>query len=55
MNLTRHPRQKAISIYVLQWSICLKRDGWIAEIDGVWILRFRYDFESWDQNPMFDR
>tara|TARA_Y100001968_G_scaffold320088_1_gene352573 strand:- start:274 stop:507 length:234 start_codon:yes stop_codon:yes gene_type:complete len=29
----------------------MKRDGWIREIDGVWILRFRYDWESWDQNP----
>ena len=29
----------------------MKRDGWIKEIDGVWILRFRYDSESWDQNP----
>ena len=27
------------------------RDGWISEIDGMWILRFRYDSESWDQNP----
>ena len=29
----------------------MKRDGWIREIDGVWILRFRYDWESWGQNP----
>ena len=29
----------------------LKRDGWIMEHDGAWILRFRYDWESWDQNP----
>ena len=29
----------------------MKRDGWIKEIDGVWILRFRYDWESWSQNP----
>tara|TARA_B100000700_G_scaffold34539_1_gene33414 strand:- start:281 stop:514 length:234 start_codon:yes stop_codon:yes gene_type:complete len=29
----------------------MKRDGWIREHNGVWILRFRYDWESWDQNP----
>ena len=29
----------------------MKRDGWIREKDGVWILRFKYDWESWDQNP----
>ena len=29
----------------------MKRDGWIREINGAWILRFRYDWESWDQNP----
>ena len=30
----------------------MRRDGWVKEIDGVWILRFKYDWESWDQNPM---
>ena len=29
----------------------MKRDGWIREASGLWILRFRYDWESWDQNP----
>ena len=29
----------------------MKRDGWIKEAKGRWILRFRYDWESWDQNP----
>ena len=29
----------------------MKRDGWIKEANGKWILRFRYDWESWDQNP----
>ena len=29
----------------------VKREGWIKEVGGVWILRFRYDWESWDQNP----
>jgi len=29
----------------------MKRDGWIKEIDGVWILRFQYDWESWEKNP----
>ena len=29
----------------------MSRDGWIEEIDGAWILRFRYDWESWEQNP----
>ena len=29
----------------------MKRDGWVKEENGVWILRFRYDWESWDQNP----
>ena len=29
----------------------MKRDGWVKDVDGVWILRFRYDWKSWDQNP----
>ena len=29
----------------------MKRDGWLKEPRGAWILRFRYDWESWDQNP----
>ena len=29
----------------------MKKDGWLKESGGVWILRFRYDWESWDQNP----
>ncbi len=29
----------------------VKREGWIREARGIWILRFRYDWESWDQNP----
>ncbi len=29
----------------------MKSDGWIREANGIWILRFRYDWESWDQNP----
>ncbi len=29
----------------------MRRDGWIGEINGAWILRFRYDWDSWDQNP----
>ena len=29
----------------------MKRDGWLKEPNGVWILRFRYDWDSWDQNP----
>ena len=28
-----------------------KRDGWIREARGLWILLFRYDWESWDLNP----
>ena len=27
------------------------RDGWIKDVQGNWILRFRYDWDSWDQNP----
>jgi len=27
------------------------REGWIGEVDGEWILRFRHDWGSWDQNP----
>ena len=27
------------------------RDGWIKDVQGDWILRFRYDWDSWDQNP----
>ena len=26
-------------------------DGWLNDTDGIWILRFRYDWKSWDQNP----
>ena len=29
----------------------MKRDGWIKERSGVWILRFRYDWESWEEDP----
>ena len=29
----------------------MSRDGWLKEVNGSWILRFRYDWESWDQNP----
>ncbi len=29
----------------------MKRDGWLRDPSGVWILRFRYDWTSWDQNP----
>ena len=29
----------------------MKRDGWIKEDNGIWILRFRYDWNSWEQNP----
>lgn len=29
----------------------MKRDGWIKERSGVWILRFRYEWESWDEDP----
>ena len=29
----------------------MKRDGWVKEPSGEWILRFRYDWESWDANP----
>ena len=29
----------------------MKRDGWLKGPDGVWVLRFRYDWESWDQSP----
>ena len=27
----------------------MKRDGWLKEPNGVWIVR--YDWDSWDQNP----
>ena len=29
----------------------MKRDGWLKEPSRVWILRFRSDWSSWDQNP----
>ena len=29
----------------------MKRDGWAKEERGRWILRFRYDWTSWEQNP----
>ena len=29
----------------------MKQDGWVTDADGIWILRFRYDWDSWDQNP----
>ena len=29
----------------------MKRDGWLKEANGRWILRFIYDLDSWDQNP----
>ena len=29
----------------------MKRDGWLMEPSRVWILRFQYDWESWEMNP----
>ncbi|AIQ96567.1 DUF1651 domain-containing protein [Prochlorococcus sp. MIT 0801] len=29
----------------------MKRDGWLKEPNGFWVLRFRYDWEAWGQNP----
>ena len=29
----------------------MRRNGWLREPSGIWVLRFRYDWESWDQNP----
>ena len=29
----------------------MKRDGWLKEPNGAWVLRFRHDCESWDMNP----
>ena len=29
----------------------MKRDGWVKDVDGIWILRFRYDWDSWEGNP----
>ena len=26
-------------------------DGWLKEPSGIWVLKFRYDLASWDQNP----
>ena len=31
----------------------MKRDGWLEASDGSLVLRFRCDWESWDQNPKF--
>ena len=30
----------------------MKREGWVMDVNGLWILRFAYDWECWDQNPM---
>ena len=27
------------------------REGWSRDANGRWIMRFRHDWESWDQNP----
>ena len=29
----------------------MKRDCWLKEVNGAFILRFRYEWSSWDQNP----
>jgi len=29
----------------------MRRDGWLEDSDGVLPLRFRDDWECWDQNP----
>ena len=29
----------------------MRRDGWIKEQSGLWVLRFRYDWESWEEDP----
>ena len=36
---------------VLISNLGMKRDEWLKEPSGVWVLRFRYDWSSWDQNP----
>tara|TARA_Y100001968_G_C19059992_1_gene573303 strand:- start:204 stop:467 length:264 start_codon:yes stop_codon:yes gene_type:complete len=38
-------------VYLYYVGFGMKRDGWISEVEGGWVLRFRYDWESWDQNP----
>ena len=43
--------RKAAAILNLLFISYMKRDGWILERKGGWILRFRYDWSSWDQNP----
>jgi len=29
----------------------VRREGWIRDVNGIWILRFKYDRDSWDLNP----
>lgn len=29
----------------------MKRDGWLKEPKGSWMLRFRHDWDSWEENP----
>ena len=40
-----------IYYYLVLCFVFMKRDGWLMERNGCWILRFRYDWESWEQNP----
>ena len=30
----------------------MKSDGWVIDADGEWILRFKYDWDSWEQSPI---
>ena len=30
----------------------MKRDGWLKDPCSEWVLRFRYDWECWEMNPM---
>ena len=42
---------EVVQLYCQPAPCWMKHDGWLKEPDGSWVLRFRYDWESWDQNP----
>jgi hypothetical protein len=47
---TNRSHHRHSNIFVLLW-ILMKHDGWLREPNGEWVLRFKYDWDSWDQNP----
>ena len=43
-------RSLAVDSYYWR-AFWMKTDGWIKARSSAWVLRFRYDWESWEEDP----